>query len=210
MELIKTLNLGLIDYLECLNLQLQLVREIHQTQEPGYLIICSHPPVVTKGLKTSSEDIFDWHGNIVETRRGGRATYHGPSQIIAYPILNLQYPHTKQPRKDVTWLIRSLEQATINTLQEWGLKAHGKTEKENTGVWVGEKKIASIGIAVSHWISYHGLALNVWSDSQAFHGIKPCGYPPSIMTSLEEILGKKPEKTLIESQLINHLQQLLF
>jgi lipoate-protein ligase B len=212
---LKIHNWGLIEYSEALKRQEALVQQIYKNQEPGVLVFCSHPPVITRGRKTQKDDVFDWSGPILDVKRGGRATYHGPSQLVVYPILNLNYHPSPHPRQDVIWLIRSLESALVQTLLNYyGLKARGKTQNQNsslddTGVWIGEKKIASIGIGVSHWVSYHGMAINLHHDPNAFKGLFPCGYRPDVMTSLEQQMGYPVNKAVFAKQLESYLLELL-
>jgi lipoyl(octanoyl) transferase len=205
---------GLVPYLEAQAQQLEMVELV----AGGYddtIIFCSHPAVVTVGRGTKPEDIFGWSGELVETSRGGRATYHGPNQIIAYPILNL----TKEGRgsigaRDIHSYLRALEVALVKTLKEFDIDAEARTVKINdgpslTGVWVGSRKIASLGIAVKKWITYHGLALNVFADEKAFTGINPCGFSASVMTSMEQILGRaisgEEVRAVLEKNLLSGL-----
>jgi lipoyl(octanoyl) transferase len=212
---LKIQNWGLIDYSEALTRQEVLVQQIYKNQEPGEIIFCSHPPIITRGRKTQKGDIFDWSGPILDVKRGGRATYHGPSQLVIYPIINLNFRPSPHPRQDVLWLIRSLEFALIQTLLvHYGLKARGKTQDQNsnlddTGVWISEKKIASIGIGVSQWVSYHGMAVNAHHDPNAFKGLLPCGYQSNIMTSLERETDQPIDKTLLARQIEGYLLELL-
>jgi len=211
-----TLNIqdwGLIDYSLALEKQERLVQVIAAKQLPGEVIVCSHPPVITKGRKTKEGDIFDWSGQVIEVKRGGRATYHGPSQLVVYPIINLAFLPSTRPRKDVVWLMRSMENALVHTLQQYGISATGKTGNSNrsfledTGVWIDGRKIASVGIGVTNWVSYHGIAINVRHDPNAFKGLLPCGYHSSVMTSLEAELRKPIDwddfKSLYLSKLLN-------
>ena len=189
---------GLIDYEKALVKQIQAVEiVIHQPDHPGFLIFCTHPAVVTTGRQTQAEDIFAWTGRTVEVSRGGRATYHGPSQVVVYPIINLKKERHGRKSQEIRGYIRALETAIIDTLSSYDIKAFGKTQSatennlQDTGVWVGEKKIASIGIAVRGWVSFHGAAINIENDIQAFQGLNPCGYQPSVMTNLELLTQKK-------------------
>ncbi len=189
---------GLIDYQLALNRQLQYVETVHTTPEhPGFLIFCKHPAVVTVGRQTLPEDIFSWKGPKIEVSRGGRATYHGPSQRVVYPLINLKNPRQGRASQEIRGFIRALEEAIILTLKSFDLASHGKTNAQDennlsdTGVWVRDKKIASVGIAVRHWISFHGAAINLTADKEAFQGLNPCGYSSSIMTDLETILGRE-------------------
>lgn len=191
----KILNWGLVPYEEATKRQLELVEQLASTsveKSQDFLVFCSHPPVVTVGRGTKPQDIFGWQGDIVETSRGGRATYHGPSQIVAYPILNLQRAGRKNfAERDLHGYMRALERSIVETLRELGIESEARSVKVDadspslTGVWIGDKKVASIGIAVKKWITYHGLALNVTDDPLAFTGINPCGFRTEIMTSIE-------------------------
>lgn len=175
----EIINLGQIEYKKALNLQLQRVEEVLKNQSDETIFICSHPPVVTLGRKTDPSEITTWKGETVEIKRGGKATYHGPGQTIAYPIINLE-----KRNKDIHKYLRGLEAAMIQALECFDINAKGDTGQ--TGVWIQERKIASIGVAVRRWITYHGLAINLFHDPQAFLGINPCGLGADCMTSLEK------------------------
>lgn len=202
---LKVIDWGLIDYRQALTQQEALVEEVSETKK-GFLVTCSHPPVVTLGRKSTPEDLVGWSGETIETSRGGRATYHGPSQLVIYPIL---------PIKDVHAYLRSLETAIVKALNEIGVQgktsveqAPGKSEDlNNTGVWVEGKKIASIGIAIRKWVSFHGLALNVDHDPEAFKGINPCGFSQSTMTSVETVLGRKVDRVTLTRLLVDELKK---
>jgi lipoate-protein ligase B len=186
---------GLIHYEEAARRQLEALDSVASGASEEILILCSHHPVVTVGRATTQDDITTWSGETLETSRGGRATYHGPSQLVVYPIVDLRKPHPGIPERDVHAYLRVLESATVDSLKELGLThAEARTTKQGeqslTGVWVGEHKIASIGIAVKKWITYHGMAVNVSDDSQAFSGINPCGFKREVMTNIERSLGR--------------------
>lgn len=194
---------GLIDYEEALKKQLQKVDQVSERQdEPfGLLIFCTHPPVVTLGRKTQPGDVFGWTGALKEISRGGRATYHGPSQLVVYPILKI---------KDIGKYLRSVEDSIIEVLKSYGVDAVGKTLQkkaaiedatEETGVWVGRQKIASLGIGVKKWVTYHGAAINLDEDSQAFIGMKPCGFSSETMVNLERLIGHKVNRSEFAGQL---------
>jgi lipoyl(octanoyl) transferase len=199
---------GLIDYRQAAHRQLEYVWQIiaqssknKWSADDDVLIFCQHPPVVTMGRGTKPGDVFSWSGEVCETSRGGRATYHGPSQIVVYPILNLALGGRQFiPSKNLNAFMRALEQAIVDALREFQIVAEARTVKVSedspslTGVWVGEKKIASIGIAVKKWVTYHGLALNFSYDAGAFQGINPCGFQSPIMTSVEEITSNAIER----------------
>jgi len=185
---------GEVEYSLACQRQLELVEQVAAGAEER-LIFCTHPPVVTLGRAATQEDMTGWSGSTIETSRGGRATYHGPSQIVIYPILDLRKPHALLRERDVHVYLRALEEATVAGLRELGLSAvEARTTPVGgislTGVWIGEKKIASVGIAVRKWVTYHGVAINVLNDPQAHQGIKPCGFSPEVMTSVEAELGR--------------------
>ena len=189
---------GLIDYQTALEKQSAYVDLVAKDlSHTGFLIYCSHPEVVTRGRQTKDDDILDWQGPVVEVSRGGRATYHGPSQLVVYAILNIKNARAGRGPQEVRGFIRSFEECIINTLKHYGITALGKTDLssmlplEDTGVWIGQQKIASIGIAVRKWVTFHGAAINLENDPKAFLGLKPCGYEPSVMTNLEIQLGRK-------------------
>lgn len=184
----KVEDWGLIDYEAAVAKQLNRVEDVAAGAE-DILVLCTHPPVVTLGRAATSEDLIDWHGTTVESSRGGRATYHGPNQIVLYPIIDL-----RRHGRDVHGYLRRLEGATVSALHKLGLAAaEARTTKLGeislTGVWLGDHKIASIGIAVRKWVTYHGVAVNIADDASAFKGIRPCGFAADVMTSVERELG---------------------
>ena len=189
---------GLIPYQEALQRQLELLETTFTQESPGYLIFCSHPPIVTLGRATKPGDVFSWEGDIAEVNRGGRATYHGPSQLVIYPIINLSFARQGRPTKELIGYLRAFESGIVDVLQEVGIHAVGKSikinpetrsENEETGVWVHDKKIASLGVAVKNWVTMHGAAINLHHDPSAFSGMKPCGFSQETMTSVEDLLG---------------------
>ncbi len=210
---------GLIDYQTALNKQLELVEILSQQPDhPGFLIFCAHPSVVTTGRQTKPTDVFSWKGDIVEVSRGGRATYHGPSQLLIYPILNLKNARSGRGPQEIRGYLRVFEQAIVETLKEYDVVATGKTlqklsgeqtDSNETGVWVGSQKIASLGIAVKKWVAYHGAAINLDYDSAAFLGLNPCGFKASTMVSLETLLLKKIERAEFCKKLLGNLIDVL-
>jgi lipoate-protein ligase B len=185
-------NWGSVPYEDAVARQLALVDDV-AAGGPDRLVFCTHPPVVTLGRATvREEDLTGWQGATVETSRGGRATYHGPSQIVIYPILDLRRAGRG---RDIHAYLRNLEEATAIACHKLGLSnAEARETKSGelslTGVWVGAKKIASIGIAVRKWVTYHGVAINVLDDPSAHLGINPCGFTTNIMTNVERELGR--------------------
>lgn len=204
---IQVIDLGLIDYQAALEKQLQLVQKKIDGDPLDYFIVCTHPPVVTLGSATKEDDVYSWVGQIINVSRGGRATYHGPNQIIVYPIIDLQKPRKNLPTPNIAKFFRLLEESITKTFLRYGLKASGNTtqDPQNTGVWVLNKKIASLGIGVKKWITYHGLAINLDYDPEAFKGLKPCGFSSDTMTSLEVQLGYKVDRTEFKNRLVEAL-----
>ena len=176
------LRLGLKDYKEVLDLQKKLVELRIEDKIEDTIILVEHPHVYTIGRKLKAEEHISNASGIpvIEVDRGGDVTYHGPGQYIAYPIIKLQ-----ADERDLDYYLRKLEKILINTIQKWGIK--GIRVKNQTGVWVADRKVASIGIAVKKWVTYHGLALNVNTDLSFFLNILPCGLDGKVMTSLKEI-----------------------
>ncbi len=204
---------GLIAYKEALSRQEEYVDQVARELRRETLVFCSHPPVVTLGRGTKEGDVFGWTGETFEVTRGGRATYHGPSQIVAYPILDLN-----SRGRDLHLYMRALEGAVLATLDSFGISSEANALQVEdgaieaspaTGVWIGKRKIASIGIAVRKWISFHGLALNVEHDPAAFQGMKPCGFSPGSVISMEEVLGERPSRITVQTRLERELRQRL-
>lgn len=174
--------LGCCEYQATVKLQEELVAQRRAGEVGDTLLLLEHEPVITVGRAhraapssaPSSPTI-----PIVETSRGGQATYHGPGQLVMYPIVDL-----RQWQPDLHWYLRQLEEAAIRALDGLGLPA--QRSEGYTGVWANGKKIASIGVAVRGWITYHGVALNVDCDLQPFSCMSPCGLPAEVMSSVAE------------------------
>lgn len=220
---IEILDWGLVEYREAFRRQDDLVQQIIEKKTSEKIIFCSHPPIVTLGRGTKPGDVFAWQGDTLEVNRGGRATYHGPSQIIAYPLISLGgadefYVDKKIAPRDLHQYMRALEQSVQLLLSELGIasqthalqKQVGSSElEEATGVWVGDQKVAAIGIAVKKWITSHGVALNVDVDEAAFQGFYPCGFQVSQVTSLEKILQNKIDREFLKKRWGELLKTLL-
>lgn len=190
---------GLISYQEATNRQLELVEKVAFGFEDDTVVFCSHPPVVTLGRATEPSDLAGWSGEVVETSRGGRATYHGPEQLVIYPIIDLKKERQNLRSRDVDQYLRTLELMLIQTLEKLDIQAKCPKIPDVllTGVWVRDKKIASIGIAVRKWVTYHGAALNLSLSDDAFSGIAPCGFTTGIMTSVRDILNRDIDRSLL-------------
>lgn len=209
-------NWGLIDYQEALVKQLELAEETANQNTPGTIVFCSHPEIVTLGSKTQVNDVTTWDGPIAQISRGGRATYHGPSQLVVYPIINLNLPSPIRPAKDIHVFLRNFEDAIVKTLADFNVEALGKSlqkknqnenETDETGVWVKDRKIASLGIQIKRWVTLHGAAINLEKDPLAFRGIKPCGFTPERMISVEEVTESSVSRDKFTNRLFIELSQ---
>ncbi len=193
--------LGTVDYLEARDLQLSLVEKVLSGQQPNTMLMLEHPHVYTKGrLSKESDVLFPEEElaakgiNIYETDRGGQVTYHGPGQLVVYPIVNLR--DWGGPVK----YVRALEQVVIATLTEMGIAAN--CESGNTGVWTSHGKIAAIGVKISRGIAFHGLALNVNTDLTYYQNIIPCGIADRPVTSIAAMLGEPVDMELVRYGLV--------
>ncbi len=203
-ELIKVLRFGIVDYRNAYELQKKLLQEKIEGSNSDYLILLQHNPVITIGRSGNNKNILVPESllksrgiELFEIERGGDVTYHGPGQITGYPILDL-----RNYKKDVHWYIRNLEEVIIRVLGEYGIK--GKRVDKYTGVWVGNEKIAAIGVAIKRWITFHGFAFNVCPDLSHFSLINPCGITDKGVTSLEKILGYKVSVEEVEQLIISN------
>jgi len=184
-------NIDRISYTNALALQHRFHEYCVSGRISGMLLLLEHDPVITMGVKTSqsnilaSSQLLETIGiQLVKTDRGGDVTYHGPGQLVGYPILPLRGIGC-----DLHAYLRSLEQCIIDTLSEFGLEGR---RNGPAGVWVGDKKVCSIGIAVRKWVTYHGFALNVNPNLSHFSLINPCGLEASCITSMAELLCNTP------------------
>lgn len=183
-------NLGRRPYGEVLELQRQVAAERIAGTRPDTLLLVEHDPVVTLGRSTKAGNLLAdakllaARGvELFEIERGGDVTFHGPGQLVGYPIIDLT-----QHRQDLHWYLRQLEQVLIDALATYGIEG-GRKEKY-TGVWVGDRKIASIGVHARSWVTWHGFALNVSTDLSYFDLMVPCGIPDVTMTSIERELRR--------------------
>lgn len=205
-------RLGSVPYNEAWDLQQRLLAERAADSIPDTLLLLEHPHVITLGRKTPGMEALkekkEWQGvPLFLVERGGEATYHGPGQLVAYPIFRL--PEKLGPKG----FLRMLEQAIIRTLKDYDLEAFA--QEGATGVWLKDaqdgrdRKIASLGIAVRQGVSYHGLALNVTTDLKYFSLIQPCGFAPSVMTSMAE-QGVRMRVSDAEAGIARHLQEIFY
>lgn len=182
-------RLGRVDYAAARALQHDLVLRRARGEIADTLLLCEHPSVVTLGRGTDPADVLDRRFPVVEIERGGEATYHGPGQLVGYAIRLLP-----PGARDLRAHLRLLEQVVIDALTDFGLV--GRRVEGATGVWIDgddgrPRKIASLGVAARHWTTYHGFALNVGVDLDAFTAINPCGFEAGVMTSVARELGRE-------------------
>jgi len=197
-------RLGVVPYAEALDLQKRLVEERRSGNIPDQLLLLQHPPVITLGVKArddrshvlaSPADLEEAGVEIFETGRGGDVTYHGPGQLVGYPILDL-----RPDRCDVHRYVRDLEEALIQAAAAFGVA----TERIQglTGVWAGKNKLAAIGVRISRWITSHGFAFNVGTNLGHFDLIVPCGIADKGVTSLEVLLSRPVQIDEVENAVV--------
>jgi lipoyl(octanoyl) transferase len=176
---------GRREYGDALTAMRDLVRARQRAEISDTLVLVEHPPVVTVGVEGDDGGAATSGLPVFSVERGGRATYHGPGQLVGYPIVDLT------PRqRDVRQFVHDVEALVVHTAGHFGVAAGHVSGRR--GVWVdGTRKIASVGIAVDHWVTFHGFALNVATDLGEFDRIRPCGFDASVMTSLARELGRR-------------------
>ena len=195
------LDLGKSDYKVAWQLQKKLQEQRISGEIDDQLLLVEHNPVYTLGKNSPREHLLINESDdieVVQSDRGGNVTFHGPGQLVGYPILDLN-----NYRKSITWYMRELEQLIINILKDYSIKAERK--KGLTGVWVDDKKIAALGVRISRWVTMHGFSLNINPDLKYYRGIIPCGISQYGVTSMASILGgSAPSMSEIKEKLVNH------
>ena len=182
---LQIIDLGLKPYKQVWNLQKTLQNKLIDGVKRDCLILVEHEPVYTLGKNADPNHLLqsrDKSINVYNIERGGDITFHGPGQLVVYPILNLAHY-----KKSISWYMRSLEQLIINVLEKFEIK--GNRVKGYTGVWVGDKKIAAQGVRLSRWVTMHGFSINVNTDLSFYDGIIPCGIFDHGVTSIEKELN---------------------
>lgn len=206
MKVLDVRSLASLSYADGLTLQKQLVDERKTSAIPDTLLLLEHPHVITLGVKTrgastnitASSTLLASRGvEVHETGRGGDVTYHGPNQLVGYPIIDL-----RPDRQDVHRYVRDLEEVLIRVARELGLDA-GR-HQGLTGVWVGDRKIAAIGVRISRWVTSHGFALNISPDLSFFDLIVPCGITDKRVGSMAELIGRPLSRAEVEPRVIHH------
>ena len=199
------LNLDTVPYEEAFDLQKRMVEMRSQNKINDTLILLEHHPVLTitkkdtlKNILASPDELREKGITLCKTNRGGDITYHGPGQLVGYPIMDL-----KEHGKDLHRYIRNIEEMIIKLLMDYGISAH--RDKRHPGVWVVEEKIAAIGISVkSSWVTMHGFSLNINPDLNHYSLIVPCGINDKGITSLSKLLGKSINQEEVRHKLIQH------
>jgi lipoate-protein ligase B len=198
----RTLRPGRLPYGAALALQEELVENRRLRQEDA-LVLLEHPPVITYGRRADpshlllpEEELARRGIELIRTGRGGDITYHGPGQLVGYPIVDLD-----PLGRDLHRYLRLLEAMLVDALAAFGVT--GETVPGKTGVWVEGAKVASIGVAVRRWVSWHGFALNVGADLSGFEAIVPCGLPGVAMTSIERLIGRPVPLPEVEERVID-------
>lgn len=198
-------RLGQVPYAEGLELQRALVEERRDGRIPDTLLLLQHPHVVTIGVKkegrshilATPERLSSLGVEVFETGRGGDVTYHGPGQLVGYPIVDLN-----PDRRDVHRYVRDLEEVMIRVCAGYGVTS-GRVQGFS-GAWVGDTKIGAIGVRISRWITSHGFAFNVTTDVAFFDLIVPCGIADRGVTSLAKAIGRAPELIEVEDRFVDH------
>jgi lipoyl(octanoyl) transferase len=199
---ILVVRCGLVPYEEARELQRLVAERRRRGEVPDVLLLLEHPPVYTRGRRSQPEELpmgAEWYEaqgiEVRDTDRGGLVTYHGPGQLVAYPIV-----HLGAYGEDVLMYVRGLERTMIESLGEHGVSA--RTIEGLTGVWVGQRKVGSIGLHVSRGVTTHGLAVNVNNDLQPFEWVVPCGIEGVAMTSLSRELGAEQDLDAFAATLV--------
>jgi lipoate-protein ligase B len=194
------LDLGLSDYNDTWKLQKKLQSKRILGEIVDHLLLVEHPPVFTLGKNASKQHIINNSEDvsIIQTDRGGNITFHGPGQLVCYPILDLNHY-----KRSITWYMRELEQLIIDVLGEYDIKASRK--KGLTGTWVKDKKIAALGVRISRWVTMHGFSLNINPDLNFYKNIIPCGIKEYGVTSMAKIMGNEvPSMDEVKTKMTKH------
>jgi lipoate-protein ligase B len=191
----KLVDLGTRDYAEVWSMQLALVKQRQQGEIPDTLLFVEHPHVITAGRSAKRDNLLDLGDTpLFDIERGGDVTYHGPGQLVGYPIFLL-----REEEHDLHLYLRNLEESLIRAIAGFGLE--GTRKQGWTGVWnaAAERKLASIGVAVKRWVTLHGFALNVATDLGRFAAINPCGLDAAVMGSMAGELGRPVEMAAVKA-----------
>ncbi len=197
-------DLGIRSYQEVWDLQKDFQKKRIEKRLDDTLILVEHEPVYTLGKNANKNHLLqsrDRSVNVYDIERGGDITFHGPGQLVGYPIIDLSHY-----RRSVSWYMRRLEQLAIDVLKDFGISA--SRIKGLTGVWVGEEKIAAQGVRISRWVTMHGFSLNVNPDLSFYDGIIPCGIFDHGITSMEELLGSAQDMEDVKAMVVEKFNNL--
>ena len=201
---LQVIDLGQKPYKEVWNLQKKLQTKLIDGVKRDCLLLVEHEPVYTLGKNADPNHLLqsrDKSINVYNIERGGDITFHGPGQLVVYPILNLAHY-----KKSISWYMRSLEQLIINVLEKFEIK--GNRVKDYTGVWVGDKKIAAQGVRLSRWVTMHGFSINVNTDLSFYDGIIPCGIFDHGVTSIEKELNTAQEIDKVKLLVVDSFKEI--
>ena len=196
------IDLGISDFKDTWNLQKKLQEKRILGEIEDQLILVEHPAVYTLGKNASKDHILKRNKNIsvIQTDRGGNITFHGPGQLVGYPILDLNFYE-----RSITWYMRELEQLMIDVLKEYGIE--GSTKKGLTGTWVKDRKIAALGVRISRWVTMHGFSLNINPNLDYYQDIIPCGIQGYGVTSMATIMGEEvPSMVEVKIKMVDYFK----
>lgn len=195
-------DLGTVDYADAFNLQERIADRVYRAVDPETLLLLEHHPVYTIGRGGSEENILDRSIRAIRISRGGDVTYHGPGQLVGYPLINL-----RRRGGDLRLYLRFLEELLISVVAEYGVSAFRVPGK--TGVWTDQGKLAAIGVGVRHWVTMHGFAMNVNNDLSSFRRINPCGIATCPIASLERLCDRKVSMDEVKARIAGRFSGLL-
>ncbi|MDA9947002.1 lipoyl(octanoyl) transferase LipB [Candidatus Marinimicrobia bacterium] len=196
------IDLGTSEFKDTWNLQKELQEKRILGEIEDQLILVEHPAVYTLGKNASREHILKKREgvSVIQTDRGGNITFHGPGQLVGYPIVDLSFY-----KRSITWYMRELEQLMIDVLKEYGIE--GSTKKGLTGTWVKNRKIAALGVRISRWVTMHGFSLNINPDLNYYQDIVPCGIEGYGVTSMAMIMGEEaPSMAEVKIKMVDYFK----
>ena len=202
---INIVDLGRIDYQTAWDFQKEFHKKVQPRKETDTLFLLEHDPVYTLGKNANKNNLLEQPASEVKVfnvERGGDITFHGPGQLVGYPILDLHHY-----QKNISWFMRTLEEILIETLSTFGIKANQRDGL--TGVWVGDEKIGAQGVRISRWVTMHGFSLNVNTDLTYFDSIVPCGITNCGITSMKKIIGDSQDMDLVKKRIVNAFRNTL-
>ncbi len=202
---INIVDLGRMDYQSAWDFQKEFHNKVLLGKEADTLFLVEHEPVYTLGKNANNNNLLkkaNSNVKVFNVERGGDITYHGPGQLVGYPILDL---HNYQ--KNISWFMRTLESILIETLSSFGI--HANQKEGLTGVWVGDEKIGAQGVRISRWVTMHGFSLNVNTDLSYFESIVPCGIVNCEITSMKQLLGNPQDMDLVKKRTVNAFNKII-